>query len=94
MAVQGPFLGTPCIHMDISVEDEAVTGKSIQGASTPVSHPGVYELAISRMKKSGVEFIMTSHIPQASPMSLGPPLPECQHRLLKIPGPCNQTFYP
>ena len=36
--------------------------------STPISCPQSYELAISRMKTGGVEFIIASHILQASPV--------------------------
>ena len=41
--------------------------KSMHRASTPISHPQSYELAISRMKRGGVEVIIASHILQASP---------------------------
>ena len=61
-------LGTTRSSHSISVEDEMVTQKIDAWASPPISHPRSYELAISSMKRAGVEVIMAGHILQASPV--------------------------
>ena len=52
----------PC---DIIVKDELVTQKFMCGLALPFPTP-CYKLAISRMKRDGVEFIMASCIILAS----------------------------
>ena len=46
----------------ISVQDEIVTPKFDAWASAPISHPQSYELAISSLKRGGVEVIVAGHI--------------------------------
>ena len=59
------------IHWDarsshgISVEGKGVAQKINAWTCTPISCPQSFELAISRMKRGGVEFIIARHIPQA-----------------------------
>ena len=53
---------------DISVEDKMVTPKINAWANAPISCPQSYELAISSMKRGGVEVIVAGHILQASPV--------------------------
>ena len=50
----------------ISVKDESVTQKSMCGLVLPFPVPQSYELAISRIKRSGAEFTVASHITLAS----------------------------
>ena len=50
----------------ISVEDGIVAPKIDAQASTPISHPQSYELAISSMKRGWIRVIVTGHILQAS----------------------------
>ena len=50
----------------ISVQDESVTQKLMHGLTHHFPTPESYELAISRMKRGGVEFIMASCILLAS----------------------------
>ena len=66
MMVQGPLCGDARSSHGISVEDKMVGQKIDALASTPVSCPQSYELAISRIKRGGIEFITTSPILQAS----------------------------
>ena len=77
MMAQGPLCGGARRSHGISVEGEMVTKKIDAWASAPISCPQCYELAISRMKRSGVEFIVASHILQASPVWSVPPPQEC-----------------
>ena len=64
--VQGPLHGDARSSHSISVEDEAVTQKSMCWLALPFHAPQGYELAISRTKRGGVEFIMAGHMLQAS----------------------------
>ena len=62
-------MGTPGSSHGISVEDEVVTPKIDVWASTPISHPQSFELAISSMKRGGVEFYRSQPcILEASPV--------------------------
>ena len=54
--VLGPLCGGTRSSHSISVEDGVVTQKIDAQASTPISHPQSYELAISSMKRGWVEF--------------------------------------
>ena len=74
MMAQGPLCGDTRSSQDINVRDEMVTQIIYVWASTLISCPQHYELAISRMKRGGVQFIIASHILQA----LVPLLQECQ----------------
>ena len=53
--------GMPRVY-GICSKDELVTPKTNAWASTPIPHPWCCELAISRMKRGGVEVIMPSCI--------------------------------
>ena len=66
--VQGPLCGNARSSYSISVEGKMVTQKFDVWASAPFSCPQRYELAISRMKRGGVEFIVAIHILQALPV--------------------------
>ena len=61
--VLGPLCGDARSSHGISVEDEAVTPKIDAWASTPISCPQSYELAISSMKRGGVEFYCGQSFP-------------------------------
>ena len=54
--VLGPLHGDARSSYSISVADEGVPPKINVQASTPVSKPQSYEVAISSMKRGGVEF--------------------------------------
>ena len=61
----------------ISIQDEKIIPKIAGLAITPIpAPPQRYELAISRIKRGGVEFIMAGHILQASLLWLVPLPPE------------------
>ena len=66
MMAQGPLYGDARSSHGISVDGGGVTPKIDVQSSTPISCPQRFELAISRMKRGGVEFVIASHIPQAS----------------------------
>ena len=63
---QGPMHGDARCSHNISVEGKGVTPKIDAWTSTPISCPQSYEIAVSRMKRGGVGFIVASHILQAS----------------------------
>ena len=63
---QGPLHCNARSSHGISVEGKGVTPKINVQSSTPISCHQSFELAISRMKSGGVEFVIASHIPQAS----------------------------
>ena len=61
------LVGVPCMgdarsSQGISVQGEISTPEINAQASAPISHPQSYELAISRLKRGGVEVIMVGHI--------------------------------
>ena len=58
----GPLHGEHQEFHGICIQDEVVTPKINAQASVPVPHPQFCELAISRMKKDGVEVIVAGHI--------------------------------
>ena len=78
-----------------SVLRMSVTQKLMHGLVLPFPTPQGYELAISRMKTGGDEFIMASCILLASPVLSGPLLSEHWHWLPYTPLiPLHQTFHP
>ena len=90
---QGPLHGDAISH-SFSVEGKTVIQKFDAWTGAPISCPQSYEHAISRMKRDGVEFIVASHILQASPV-WSVPLPQecwywCWHTLV----PLHQTLHP
>ena len=67
--VQDPIAwGDARISHSISVEDESVIQKSMHRLAFPRPTPQSYELAISRIKRSGIEFIMAGCILLSSPV--------------------------
>ena len=92
-------VGIPCVGdtrslNNISIQDKIVTLKIDAQASTLISCPQSYKLAISRPKRGGVEVIVTSHIPWASPMWSIPPLPEDHCWLPHNSNPSTLNFSP
>ena len=64
--VQVPLHGCTRNSHGISVKDESVTQKLMHRLALLFPAPQSYELAISRMKRGGVEFIMAGCILLAS----------------------------
>ena len=58
----GPLHGKHQEFHSICIQERMVTPKIDAWASTTISHPLLCGLAVSRMKRDGVEVIMTSHI--------------------------------
>ena len=77
----------------ISVEEESVTQKMMHGLVLPFTTPQSCELAISRTKRGGVEFIMASCILLASLVWLVPLLSEYQFWLPHTPSPSTLNFF-
>ena len=92
--VLGPLHGDARSSHSISVEDEVVTPKVNVWASTPISCPQSYELAISSMKRGVVEF---NH-GQPYPASITSVINTSAARVLTfdslIPGTSTSHFYP
>ena len=63
--VQSPLHGDARSYHGISVEDEMVTQKLMWRLALPSHIPQSYELAIIRMKRDVVEFIVDGCILQA-----------------------------
>ena len=78
----------------ISIKDESVIQKSMHGLVVPFPTPQSYELAISRMKRGGIEFMMAGYILLASPVWSVPPLWEHQCWLPHTLVPLHWTFHP
>ena len=60
--VQGPLHGEFQEFHGICIQDEVVTQKLNAWASVPIPHPLCCELAISRIKRGGVEVIVAGCI--------------------------------
>ena len=62
----GPLVGECQVFHGICIQDGIITPKIDAWASTPISHPLCCELAVSRMKRGGIEEVMVSHVFQGS----------------------------
>ena len=93
--VQGPIAwGMPGILTASVLKMSWSSQKSMHGLALPFSAPQSYELAISRMKRGGVEFIVAGCILLASPVWSVPLASEHQHWLPHTPSPSTLNFSP
>ena len=94
MIVQGPLHGDARSSHSISVKDKMVAQKSMHSLVLPFHITQSYKLAISRMKRGGIEFIVAGCILQASTVWSIPQLLECWLWLPHALVPLHWTFYP
>ena len=94
MMAQCPLCGDARSSHSIVVEGETVAQKLMCGLALQFHAPQSYELAISRMKRGEIEFIIAGHILQAS-LVWSVPLPqEWWHWCLHTPGPSTSNSSP
>ena len=89
-----PKIGNTGCFFSICVQDGMIILKIDAWARVSILYPPCFELAISRVKRGGIEEIVISHIFQTSSV-WSVPLPlECQYWHLHIPFTLHQVFHP
>ena len=90
----GPLVWEMLEFHGICIQEGIVTPRINAWASAPISHTPCWKLAISRMKRGGVEKVMVSRVFQASLVWSVPPPPECQCWCPHTPNPPTSNFSP